>query len=608
MRGTSKFDPWIHLAVLALITGFGIALRLWRFREGGELLADEAYFANVATGFWNRESIWGWESLLRFKYGIGFVSIIAVWEKMLLGVGLPFNEVTMHLPQVVLGILLIWIAYAMVKMLTSKGPALAVAALVAVMPVHVAQSRSIAHWTVSACLSFFLIYLFLMWQRRDKWYVALLTGVALATYIQTDILQLVLLAFIPVLLWLLADRGTVQGRRWNNGYASAVFGVILLLGGILLHPEILQHLFPHPVHRWSAAFMTKIEAIAWVTMAYAWAILLLISSGFWKRLSGKALFVWNKLTNPWFLIPASTSFLVALWMAVGSWVETGIPQGVLGHAFSKEEGALGWYGWLLIQDLITVCGGPVVVLIALGLILLPLSIRKDRGIRILVWMSLITNIPWLFLVSPAYGARETYMLISSTALVSLSICSLWNVFGRLAGSSRGQRIWSRRSLIASIVISLVCVLTLPFTLSRLEQRPVLGIGPYGNNTFGSIHEATGNKEAFEYVRMHVGDQEKVFTNFAKNKGRYYLERPFGKKHRGRVIGVFSSRDSEAATLLRSEGRQANWYVVSKSFRSKYSQAFDSRMNLRAVARATGDSTEVWQRNYTGSVEGLTVLR
>lgn len=604
-----KREQVIPSLLLLLITFVGLALRLWRFRENGELIGDEAHFANMATGVFNRQSVLGWESLLRFDYGLGLLLVIAVWEKVLLYLGLPLDEKTLHLPQVVFGILLIWTAYLVVKRMVSIEPALAVAALLAVMPMHVTLSRSIGSYTygLGPGLAYLIIFLVLLWCNRERWYLAFFTGLATALYVQTDGLQLLLLAFIPLLVWLIANGAAVGPGNETYQTVSLIFTVVLVLGGTLLHPEVLRNVFPRYVAGWDSTFIGKLGIYTLVTMAYGLVLFVLISFGRLRRLPKKVLFVWRKLSNPWFLVPASLSFLIGVLIAVGSWVETGVPRGVLGHVFAKKELDFGLHFWTSLQDLRTVCGWPIISLIGLGLVLLPWTLRHSRAIVVLGTWAMLSLYPWIFAVSPSYAGRDIAMSASAVAVAALAVCSLWYAFERIPTTLIRGTLLRRRGFLFTVMVTLVSVATIPFAMANLTLKPVLGIEPRGNtaNYYGAIRPVTGSKEAFQYVREHAGLKESVFSSYDKNVARYYLERPFGRAARGRVIGLYSfPHGAEFGRLFCEKGQEADWYIISKSFAKAYVHGKVSGVGLRALAK----TTQVWQKGYLGPVEQLEVRR
>jgi len=608
-------DQLVTVCLLFAITAVALYLRLWHFRECCRLNTDEAIFANMSAALFLPHSIFGWENVFRFRYGVGMLFVMAAWEKTLIHLGFPFDEKTMHLPEILFGILLIWVVYGWIKRLVSKGPALMTAALVGVIPMFVILSRTTLQWALLTLLVFAILYFTLLWCARDRWYLALWNGLLLGVYIQSDGLQLFFIPFLPILLWLLADQKATRVAERAVRWSGIGFSFVLFLAGALLHPAILRFILPGHIARWTSAALLKVEVDAWVIMGYSVILFSLITCGAYLRLPSKLNFVWRKISNPWFLIPVSTSFLVVLLVAVGAWIETGTPGGVLGYAFNVQgrthQGSiLGFYPGPWIQDLVAVWGIPVMFLVAIGLALIPLSVRRVRAIVILGILAFITNVPWLFVVSPrGYGEREVHMLVASCTLLSLSVCSLWCGLDRFRGSLFGKWMARYKPIVLGSLVSFVCFCTLPLTFAIVKQTPVWGMEPQGRYWYGTVQLARGKKESFKYVSQFVRGREKVFSNFNRHYADYYLQRPYGRKYRGRVIASTiepNKSDPVAVELLRHEGREADWYVVSKEFSQKYSKEFHPRMGLRAVADGSSGSTEVWQRNYQGGVEFLPV--
>lgn len=579
------------------ISAVALSLRVWQLGANYELIDDEAYFANIAAGLFSRTSVFGWEVLWRFDYGMGILGIIGLWEKILSAIGMPLDEKTMHLPQVLLGLLLVWTAYGLVKKLLSKGPALAVAGLVAVMPMHVSQSRTTMHWMLPSWLAILIILLILFWCEKEKGHTALLTGLATAAYIQSDGLQLLILGSLPIIFWILAGEREKINGPYSISLCNLLFVGALAFAAVLMNPVVLQLVSEDQVNRFNPNFIGKLNAYSCVAGIFSFILALLL---IWPRaiaFSSRFLWVWEKMTHPCFFIPVSLSFLIVISVAAASWVETGVPRGILGHAFAKKISIFGIYGWTWMRDLLRVCGAPSLILIVLGLILIPWSLR-NKPIRLLGPLALITNLPWLFFVHPTYISRDHYQLTSSTVLILLVVCNLWLAAKR----------FNKESLFAALIV-LTSLFTIPYTLAQVTRKPVFGVGPYGHFNFGGLRPLTGAGHAFKYVQKNILAQEKVFTSYNKNVAKFYLERPYGGKYRDRVIALFHYSPVPhdlAADLLKKEGRAAQWYVVSRSFSQKYFHEFDPMMKLRSVAPGDEDSTEVWHRDYQGVVEGLAV--
>ena len=602
--GQSCRPTFLLLAIIIL----AFLLRIWRFVESGEIDEDEAFFFGRSMMLLNRETIWGWIDVLETDYGVSTLLANAANYLFLRGLGVPIDERTIQFPSLVFGILGVATAYLAVKEIVGDWfPALIVGAMVAVIPSQVVQSRSIAgNWMVATCLFWWVVYCFARYARRPSTQSALFAGVSLAVYLQTDGMQLLLLAFLPMLLWLLGDRRQ-DGQPAAVFWSSSGFALSLILCALVIAPPTLRFFMgAGRIDGWNPGALGRLETYAAVFAGAGLAVMLLaLGTRFVRDRHGFCPLL-LRMAHPLLLIPATLSLTVNVAVASSTYTLFGTPQGVLGHAFSKETG-IGFYVSEYFRDIVGILGWPITILILVSLAPALWACRRSRGAAALGLLCLVTNLPWLFFVPPHSTGRAWYMLTCTTALAAFATTGLLQIARRVGRAWSGPTSEGLPSatVISAAVALAVAVTTIPFTLAQVTQKPVLGISmPWKN---GANLPSKGTRAAFEYFLENTRTEETLFTDIPHWTPRFYLNVKSSRKFPKTAIRALPyMKRREIFSYFEEEGKTADWYVVSSRFLEQLEEDQMSGMSLRALAEGPGGSTQVWQRGYIGSVDNLTV--
>lgn len=207
--------PAARLVILAgAITLIGIALRTIKIGSVPFQHWDDVYTARTIVRYYPTA-----QSEFRLSFGSGpndaynpltFVKSIHgpltlmvgfVWMHLVALTGLPIDEPMWHLPFALLGALLIPTSYALGTRLRNQRAGLLAAALVAVLPIHVAFSRisGEAHFILAAGLQQACLLLWHRYLAQRTPRTALATGVVLGLAILTDFFFVGLLVTLGVM-------------------------------------------------------------------------------------------------------------------------------------------------------------------------------------------------------------------------------------------------------------------------------------------------------------------------------------------------------------------------------------------------------------------------
>lgn len=164
IAGASKSSAF-HIVIIAIAALF---LRLYRFKQGEVLItSDEVllleYSMKPAYGLFSgniEEFITQLFRFFNFNWGWGTLAGSAINIFILTLFNIPITEFTIHFPYVIIGLLSTIVFYFLCIALTrSKLIAFFCSFVLAILPFHVAMSRSIAGLAISSSLFFFLTLL-----------------------------------------------------------------------------------------------------------------------------------------------------------------------------------------------------------------------------------------------------------------------------------------------------------------------------------------------------------------------------------------------------------------------------------------------------------------
>lgn len=192
MKTQTKRELLICIMVVA------VAARLIGFGEyPGGLTVDEAYAGYEAWSLLNYGmDSWGYSfPVYLTTWGSGMSALNSYLMIPFIAVG-GLNKVTMRMPQVLIGILTVYVFYLFVKEISDEKKALISAALLAISPWHVITTRYGMDANMAPGLLVFSAYFFLKALSNKKYMIpsAILYGMSLYTYATIWI-------FVPVLLW-----------------------------------------------------------------------------------------------------------------------------------------------------------------------------------------------------------------------------------------------------------------------------------------------------------------------------------------------------------------------------------------------------------------------
>ena len=197
--------------LLAGIVALALVLRiLWLRTDSTFQRTDEVMFLlnalrlsslNAQDLFWTLAFPWGYPVLL-FILGV-----LSAYQ----GLGVPIRETTIVVPFAVLGALGPWLLYRLARRAFPRGVALIAALAVAVLPSHIAQSRTVAAWILASDLMMLTVLLAWRYLEHGRRSDALAFSAALAIYLPTDNLApgTLLLLFVMTFFW---RAGSVAAR------------------------------------------------------------------------------------------------------------------------------------------------------------------------------------------------------------------------------------------------------------------------------------------------------------------------------------------------------------------------------------------------------------
>lgn len=189
---TFKKNTFFHLIFLVALTA---TLRFYKFRQGEIITSsDEIYlyeyslkpiygllsgnFSVVVTEFFRFFNFsWGWGTLM---WSTLFASLLSLLK-------IPLTEQTINFPYVIVGILSILAAYFVGKEIHSAWYGFIVAFFIAIMPSHIAYSRSIGVNGIVGLLFFFCtLWCFIKYQKKQKKTYLIMTYIFFAFYFVSD--------------------------------------------------------------------------------------------------------------------------------------------------------------------------------------------------------------------------------------------------------------------------------------------------------------------------------------------------------------------------------------------------------------------------------------
>jgi hypothetical protein len=200
-----------------IVLAVGLRL-LWLRTDSTFQRTDEVMFVLNAlrlSGFGAEDLFW----TLAFPWGYPVLVFILGALSAYQWLGVAIRETTIVAPFAVVGGLAPWLLYRLMRRAFSRGVALTAALALAVLPSHIAQSRTVAAWILAANLMMLTILLAWRYIERGRRADALAFSAALAIYLPSDNLApgtLMLLAVMAV-VW---PSGALRERlHW----ARAVF-------------------------------------------------------------------------------------------------------------------------------------------------------------------------------------------------------------------------------------------------------------------------------------------------------------------------------------------------------------------------------------------------
>jgi hypothetical protein len=143
--------------------------------------------------FWTLAFPWGYPVL------IFILGVLSAYQWF----GLPIREPTIVAPFAVLGALGPWLLYRLARRAFSRGVALTAALALAVLPSHIAQSRTVAAWILASDLMMLTVLLAWRYLQRRQRAHALAFSAALAIYLPSDNLApgTLLLLLVMTFFW-----------------------------------------------------------------------------------------------------------------------------------------------------------------------------------------------------------------------------------------------------------------------------------------------------------------------------------------------------------------------------------------------------------------------
>lgn len=182
-----------------------------------------------------RELFW----MFAFPWGYPVIVVTWAWLELVGVLGLAIREFTVIAPFAVLGGLAPVLVFRLGRRTFSAAVGLAAAATVAVLPSHVAQSRTIAAWILATNLMMVVVLTFLDYieDRRPRY--AWRFGAALAAYLPSDNLAPGMLAFVG--LQTLAATPGPLGARLAAAWSLLGRREVLLLPAFTVLPLVVEH-------------------------------------------------------------------------------------------------------------------------------------------------------------------------------------------------------------------------------------------------------------------------------------------------------------------------------------------------------------------------------
>ena len=224
--------------LILLLLGLGIALRLYRF-------------GRVPDGLNQDEAFAGYEAYSLLNYGIdsggyhGPVYLLS-WGSGMNALNsclmMPFvhffglSVYTVRLPQVILGIISLFIVYLLTKHIYGPVTGIAALGLLAVSPWHVMLSRWGLESNLAPCFVLAALYFFVLGIENNRWYLlsAFLYGLSLYTYATLWVMVPVILAAEIIYL--------IISRKLSFNVYSALSVLILFVMALPLILFVLVNL------------------------------------------------------------------------------------------------------------------------------------------------------------------------------------------------------------------------------------------------------------------------------------------------------------------------------------------------------------------------------
>lgn len=594
--------PLLLFAIVLL----GFCIRSWRFIEYGEIDEDDAIFIGRTMMLFNRATLWGWINILETDYGIGVLLANAVNYTILKLSNFAIDERTIQYQSLFFGVMgIVSIYWAVREIIQNRLPTLIVALLIALMPYQVVMSRSIGgNWTMSAFLVWWLLALCAKYAKTPTKSLALISGLVLALYLQTDGMQAILLAFIPILFVLLGNR---KHDGANFFAIHAFFGLILVFGSLVFAPPVLR--WAVGVARfddWNTQAIQRLSIYCLVfgingmlVMALAWLTRVIRYGPPWEDL-------FSRCMNPLFFIPVNLSLALNVAVAWSTFYLQGVPHGVLGHALAKDVGP-GWYIPIYFRDILIIMGWPMAFLAIFGLPSAIAACRKSIPVLAMGIWALLNNLPWLFLV-PHHATNRTYsMLVATASLLTFSVIGLLQNQRIDRSFAPGARI-TAKLIFGSVVLLCVVFATTPFTIAQVTLEPTFGISaPYSR---GSNLPSRGVRPAFDYFVEYAKPTATVFTDVPHWVARFYLfikhQKGFRKESLIALPCVPYTREASFYSFFENKGKNADWYIVSSRFVERVQKRHFEGMGLQFTAEGSRGEMQVWQRGYAGPIKRVHV--
>ncbi len=244
-------NTFLHILILITIS---FTLRLYSFRIGTVMVSSDEIFLfehalkPVYALFHPSIEIIATELFRFFNFGRGwgnlFFGTIFYYFYALLGIS--FTEFTIHLPYIFVGTGSVLMAYILGKEIYNKTYGFIVAFLLAILPSHVAFSRSIGLNGISGLFYFFMtIYFFIRFFKTKKQFYKLLGYSSIAYYLMTDNQAV---AIIPLLLFCsyiysseTKQQGLVKRIYYSLRQVFSLYGFVLFI--FILTPTVLGAIY-----------------------------------------------------------------------------------------------------------------------------------------------------------------------------------------------------------------------------------------------------------------------------------------------------------------------------------------------------------------------------